>query len=73
MRPICTFFFLWVRGKRLRGEELKGRLETDMVKRTEMNKGLSILRAEPLHASLECVDALVFLVRLFYLIRMVEM
>lgn len=55
MRPICTFFFLWVRGKRLRGEELKGRLETDMVKRMEMNKGLSILRAEPLHASLECV------------------
>ena len=51
MIPICTFFFLWARGKKLRCEELKGRSETDMPKRTEMNKR-SMLHGEPLCATL---------------------
>lgn len=63
MIPICTFFFLWVRGKKLRCEELKGRSETDMAKRTEMNKGSSSLCAEPLRATLAraCSYCLTFL------------
>lgn len=49
---ICTFFYLWVRGKKLRCEELKGSSEADTAKRTEVNKGLPIPHAEPLRATL---------------------